>query len=98
MSSILITNGTVLDPSQVFERRVDILIKDGKIAAVGKNLGKAARVVDAAGCCATPGLIDVHVHFREPDDEEEEAIASGSAAAVAGGFPTVVFRPNTKPP
>src|SRR4051794_17712140 len=98
MSSILIQNGTVLDPSQVFERRVDILIRDGKIAAVGKNLGKADRVVDAEGCYVTPGLIDVHVHFREPGDEEEETIASGSAAAVAGGFTTVVCMPNTKPP
>src|SRR5215216_5328198 len=98
MPSILIQNGTVLDPSQVFERRVDILIKDGKIAAVGKNLGKADRVVDAAGCFVTPGLIDIHVHFREPGDEEEETIASGSAAAVAGGFTTVVCMPNTKPP
>ena len=64
MPSILIQNGTVLDPSQVFERRVDVLLQDGKIAAVGKNLGKADRVVDAAGCYVTPGLIDVHVHFR----------------------------------
>lgn len=98
MPSILITNGTVLDPSQVFERRVDILIRDGKIAAVGKNLGKADRVIDASGCFVTPGLIDVHVHFREPGDEEEEDIASGSAAAVAGGFTSVCVMPNTKPP
>jgi dihydroorotase len=98
MPSILITNGTVLDPSQVFERRVDVLLRDGKVAAVGTNLGKADRVIDAAGCFVTPGLIDVHVHFREPGDEEEETIASGSAGAVAGGFTTVVCMPNTKPP
>jgi dihydroorotase len=97
MPSLLITNGTVLDPSQVFERRVDVLIRDGKIAAVGKNPGKADRVIDAAGCYVTPGLLDIHVHFREPGDEEEETIASGSAAAVAGGFTTVVCMPNTKP-
>jgi len=95
--SILITNGTVLDPSRVFERRADVLIRDGKIAAVGLNLGKADRVVDAAGMYVTPGLIDVHVHFREPGDEEEETVASGSAAAVAGGFTTVCCMPNTKP-
>jgi dihydroorotase len=98
MPSILIQNGIVLDPSQVFERQVDVLINGGKIAAVGKNLGKADRVVDASGCYVTPGLIDVHVHFREPGDEEEETIASGSAAAVAGGFTSVVCMPNTKPP
>jgi len=95
--SILIQNGTVLDPSQVFERRVDVLLVDGKVSAIGKNLGRADRVVDATGCYVTPGLLDIHVHFREPGDEEEETIASGSAAAVAGGFTTVVCMPNTKP-
>ncbi|HYE18724.1 MAG TPA: dihydroorotase [Tepidisphaeraceae bacterium] len=97
MPSLLIINGTVLDPSQVFERRVDVLIEDGRIKAVGKNLGRADRVIDAEGCYVTPGLIDIHVHFREPGDEEEETIASGSAAAVAGGFTTVCCMPNTKP-
>src|SRR5882757_6697558 len=95
--SILITNGIVLDPSRVFERRADVLIRDGKIAAVGLDLGKADRVVDATGMYVTPGLIDVHVHFREPGDEEEETVASGAAAAVAGGFTTVCCMPNTKP-
>src|SRR5439155_16740462 len=98
MPSILIQNGTILDPSQNIERQSDLLIKDGKIAAVGKNLPKADRTIDAAGCYVTPGLIDIHVHFREPGDEEEETIASGSAAAVAGGFTSVVCMPNTKPP
>jgi dihydroorotase len=98
MGSILIQNGTLLDPSQNIERQLDLLIKDGKIAAVGKNLPKADRTIDAAGCYVTPGLIDIHVHFREPGDEEEETIASGSAAAVAGGFASVVCMPNTKPP
>src|SRR3954469_14243832 len=97
MPSILITNGTLLDPSQVFERRADILIRDGIIASVGLNLGNADRVVDARGKYVTPGLIDVHVHFREPGDEEEETVASGSAAAVAGGFTSVCCMPNTKP-
>jgi len=97
MPSLLIQNGTVLDPSQLFERRVDVLIRDGKIAALGHHLGPADRTIDAAGCYITPGLIDIHVHFREPGDEEEETIASGSAAAVAGGFTTVCCMPNTKP-
>src|SRR5687768_15791192 len=97
MASLLIQNGTVLDPSRVFERRADVLIRDGKIAAVGTGHGAADRVIDAAGKYVTPGLIDVHVHFREPGDEEEETVASSSAAAVAGGFTTVCCMPNTKP-
>src|SRR5205809_735887 len=97
MGLILIQNGTILDPSQNLQRHSDLLLKDGKIAALGKNLGKADRTIDATGCYVTPGLIDIHVHFREPGDEEEETIASGSAAAVAGGFTSVVCMPNTKP-
>jgi dihydroorotase len=73
------------------------LLRDGKVAAIGTNLGKADRVIDAGGMYVTPGLIDIHVHFREPGDEEEETVASGSASAVAGGFTTVCCMPNTKP-
>jgi dihydroorotase len=98
MPTILIQNGTVLDPSQKLERKADLLIRDGKVAGIGSNLGKADRAIDATGCFVTPGLIDIHVHLREPGDEEEETIATGAAAAVAGGFTTVCCMPNTKPP
>ncbi len=101
MSSLLIRHGTVLDPARGSEQRADLLIRHGKIAAVGPNLaghvGFVERTIDATGCYVTPGLIDIHVHFREPGDEEEETIASGAAAAVAGGFTTVCCMPNTRP-
>jgi dihydroorotase len=98
MATLLIQNGTVLDPSQTMEQRADVLLRDGKVAAIGTNLGKAEKFIDARGCYVTPGLMDIHVHLREPGDEEEETIASGAAAAVAGGFATVCCMPNTKPP
>src|SRR5580692_6852956 len=98
MSSILIQNGTILDPSQNVQRKSDLLIRDGHVVNIGTNLGKADRFIDATECYVTPGLIDIHVHFREPGDEEKETIASGSAAAVAGGFTSVCCMPNTKPP
>jgi dihydroorotase len=97
MSSILIQHGTILDPSQNLERKTNLLVQDGRISAIGDDLGSADQTLDAAGCYVTPGLIDIHVHFREPGDEEEETIATGSAAAVAGGFTTVCCMPNTKP-
>ncbi len=94
--TILIKNGTVIDPSRNLEKKMDLLIQDGKIVSLSGNV-KADRVIDATGKLVTPGLIDIHVHFREPGDEEEETIASGAAAAVAGGFTTVCCMPNTKP-
>jgi dihydroorotase len=98
MRSLLIKNGTLLDPSQKLQRKADLLLRDGKVASIGANLGQADETIDATNCFVTPGLIDIHVHFREPGDEEEETIASGAAAAVAGGFTTVCCMPNTKPP
>ena len=98
MPTLLIQNGTILDPAQKLQRKADLLLRDGKVAAIGTNLGKADETIVARDCFVTPGLIDIHVHFREPGDEEEETIASGAAAAVAGGFTTVCCMPNTKPP
>ena len=98
---LLIKAGHVIDPAHHVDGRLDVLIVDGKVAEVGK-LGaavekKTQRVIDAAGKLVVPGLIDIHVHFRDPGDQEEETIASGSAAAVKAGFTSVVCMPNTKP-
>src|SRR5580698_10861220 len=97
MATILIRSGTILDPSQNLEKKADLFIEGGKIAAIGGGQSTADRVIEAGGCFVTPGLIDIHVHFREPGDEEEETVATGSASAVAGGFTTVCCMPNTKP-
>ena len=97
-ADILIKNGRVIDPANGVDKKADVLIVDGKIAEVGKIKEAVGTVIDAAGKLVTPGLIDIHVHFREPGDEEEETIASGSAAAVAAGFTSVVCMPNTNPP
>ena len=97
MASLLIQNGTILDPSQNLQQKADLLIENGKVKSIGGGGVKVDQTIDATGCYVTPGLIDVHVHFREPGDEEEETIASGAAAAAAGGFTTVCVMPNTKP-
>lgn len=98
---LLIKNGRVIDPANRLDKKCDVLILDGKVAEVGNLNGAVektvSRVIDATGKLVTPGLIDIHVHFREPGDEEEETIASGSAAAVAAGFTSVVCMPNTNP-
>ena len=99
MEKILITGGRVVDPANQVDAVMDVLLVDGAVARIGANLKDTAdRRIDATGKIVSPGLIDLHVHFREPGDEEEETIASGSAAAVAGGFTSVVCMPNTNPP
>ena len=97
-NELLIKKGHVIDPANGIDKKCDVLIVDGKIAEVGKIEKSVQTVIDAAGKLVVPGLIDMHVHFREPGDEEEETIASGSAAAVAAGFTSVVCMPNTNPP
>jgi dihydroorotase len=97
-NEILIKNGLVIDPANKVNRKCDLLIVDDKIAQVGRVEKAVQSVIDATGKLVVPGLIDIHVHFREPGDEEEETIASGSTAAVAAGFTSVVCMPNTNPP
>jgi len=97
-SELLIKNGRVIDPANGIDGKLDVLIEDGLVSAVGRVQKEIETVIDAEGKIVAPGLIDMHVHFREPGDEEEETISTGSAAAVAGGFTSVVCMPNTRPP
>ena len=85
----------MIDPSQDLDQVADVLVAEGKVEALGEMRASAEEVIDASGLIVTPGLIDMHVHLREPGKAEEETIASGSSAAVAGGFTTVCCMPNT---
>ena len=100
MTKLLIRGGRVIDPSQKIDARLDVLLSDGLVAAVGDSLSppEGTRILDASGRVVCPGLIDVHVHLREPGGEHKETIASGARAAAAGGFTAVVAMPNTDPP
>ncbi|HTP64626.1 MAG TPA: dihydroorotase [Geobacteraceae bacterium] len=97
--NLLIKGGRVIDPSQGIDEILDIRVEDGRIRELGKGMkaGAGAEVVDAAGLLVTPGLIDMHVHLRDPGFEYKEDIVSGSRAAAAGGFTSVACMPNTKP-
>src|SRR4029078_1760513 len=95
---LLVKNGRVVDPLRKIDSTVDLLIKDGKIRSIGKNLTGDTPSLDASGLIVAPGFFDIHVHLREPGTEEAETIATGGAAAVAGGFVAVAAMPNTKPP
>ncbi|MEP0848211.1 MAG: dihydroorotase [Phycisphaerae bacterium] len=97
--SILIRQGRVIDPSQQIDEVTNVLLADGVVAALGKAAGSTAdEVIDARGLIVAPGLIDMHVHLREPGFEEKETIETGTAAAAAGGFTAVACMPNTNPP
>lgn len=102
MNRMLIRNGRVVDPANNVNEIGDILIVDGKIAHVGAPVGsnitqEVNKVIDTSDLTVTPGLIDIHVHLREPGYEHKETIATGTAAAAAGGFTTVVCMANTSP-
>lgn len=94
MTTLLIKGGRVIDPVNGVDEIADIYIEDGRIAAAG---GKAKTEIDASGLIVCPGLIDMHVHLREPGQEWKEDIESGSRAAVAGGVTSMCCMPNTKP-
>jgi len=95
---ILFKNGTIIDP--ILEKRYkgDVLVENGKIAAVGNVDVKNAEVIDCSGLIVTHGFCDLHVHFREPGREDKETLETGSRAALAGGFTRVCTMPNTNPP
>lgn len=97
---MLIKNGRVIDPKQGTDEVLDLVVENGKIAKIGKNLKEEGceQVIDAAGYVVAPGLMDVHVHFRDPGLTYKEDIQTGAAAAKKGGFTTVVCMANTKPP
>lgn len=100
MTRILVQGGRLVDPASGLSETGDLLIEDGAIAAIGGNLSSAADAaerIDAAGLVVCPGLVDIHVHFREPGFESKETIESGSRAAARGGFTTVVTMANTEP-
>ena len=95
--NLLLKNGRVVDPASGRDGEFDVLIEDGVIRRVGKNLpANGAEVFEVArGWVVTPGLIDIHVHLREPGQEHKETVATGAASAVAGGFTAVACMPNT---
>ena len=98
MSSFLIKGGRVVDPASGTDGKVDVLIRDGRVAEIGTGLeGANADLVDAVNMVVAPGLVDMHTHVREPGREDEETLATASAAAAAGGYTAICAMPNTDP-
>ena len=98
MADLLIQNGRVIDPSQEMDRVTNVLVQDGRIAALDAKPTGRDTVLDASGKIVAPGLIDMHVHLREPGREEDETIETGTAAALSGGFTSIACMANTDPP
>jgi dihydroorotase len=100
MESLLIQRGRIIDPAGGVDEEMDVLLRDGRVAEVapaGKLRGHAKQTLSARGAIVAPGLIDLHVHLREPGQPHKETIATGTAAAAAGGFTSVCAMPNTVP-
>jgi len=101
MDSLLLTGGRVIDPANKFDSVADLLITNGKISALGADAARKApretERMDVTGTVVCPGLIDLHVHLREPGQTAKETIATGTAAAARGGFTSIVCMPNTSP-
>jgi len=98
MGTLLIRNGRVLDPARCLDEVRDLWVADGYVVPDGFTAAKADEEIDATGLLVMPGFVDVHVHLREPGNEAAETIQTGCAAALAGGFTTIVCMPNTTPP
>ncbi|NJO82898.1 MAG: dihydroorotase [Blastochloris sp.] len=101
----LISNGSIIDPTQRVATIGHVLIENGKVTNIiqmtdrlPSGMGDNLEVIDARGCCVAPGFTDLHVHLREPGEEHKETIESGIAAAIRGGFTTICAMPNTQPP
>ncbi len=100
MADILVRGGRVIDPARGVDAQADVLVQDGKVSRIEPAIAvpPEVRVVEAKGRWVVPGLIDIHVHLREPGQEYKENIETGTAAAAAGGFTAVCCMPNTSPP
>lgn len=97
MSELTIKNGRVISPGDGLDKKTDVVLAGGKVRKVGKVSKPTGRVIDASRCIVSPGLIDVHVHLREPGNEDKETIATGAASAIHGGFTSICCMPNTRP-